>query len=329
MNTPRRASRPEQSVLAAVAEGLGSRPRTLPPWLFYDQRGSELFERITELPEYYPYRAERGILEAHGDEIVTLAAAAGPEPLKIVELGAGSGKKTLLLLRALVRRQGRCQFVPVDVSASAMQGLVDRLGREEPSVLVRPVVGTHTDALDTIERIGPRRLVLFLGSSIGNLSDSEGVGLLSAVARRLSPGDSLLLGADRRKDPAVLIPAYDDSAGITAAFDLHLLERLNTELGADFDLSRWKHTARWNDAESRIEMHLVSRVDQTVHVPGIGVLAFEAGESIHTESSAKYTRPRIEALLRASGYEIVRVFTDAEDRFDLYLGRRTDRPLQG
>lgn len=327
MSIPKVASRPQDPVLSAVADGLGRRPRTLPPWLFYDRRGSELFERITELPEYYLTRAERGILEEHGDAIVAAAAEGATWPLRVVELGAGSAKKTQLLLRAVVRRQSRCLYVPVDVSTAAIEGLTDRLGREEPEVLVRPVVGTHTDALDTLERVGPRRLVVFLGSSIGNLSDEEGVELLSAVARRLAPGDALLLGADRRKDPAILLAAYDDVQGVTAAFDLHVLERLNAELGADFDLSRWRHTARWNEAESRVEMHLVSRVDQRVHVPGLGGMAFEAGESIHTESSAKYTRPRVERLLRTSGFDLARVFSDHEERFDLYLGRRNDRRI--
>ncbi|MCB9686510.1 MAG: L-histidine N(alpha)-methyltransferase [Alphaproteobacteria bacterium] len=313
---------PTHPVLAAVAQGLGARHRTLPPWLFYDRRGSELFERITELPEYYLTRAEREILETRSDDIVRLAASGAEDPLHVVELGAGSATKTQLLLRAVVRLQGACTFLPVDVSEAALDGAVERLDREEPGLRVRPVAGTHHEALPVIGELGPRRLVLFLGSSIGNHEDEEAVALLSAVAEQLAPGGCLLLGTDRRKDPAVLLPAYDDAQGVTAAFNLNLLHRLRRELGADFDVSSWRHEARWNDAHSRVEMHLVSTVAQVVTVPGAGSFHFEAGESIHTESSIKYARPRVERLLRDAGFEPVEVLTDANERFDLHLARR-------
>ncbi|MEQ1566444.1 MAG: L-histidine N(alpha)-methyltransferase [Myxococcota bacterium] len=312
---------PDGAVRDAAA-ALLSTPPSLPPWLFYDARGTELFEQITELPEYYLTRAERSILDAHADEIVALAAAGTSQPLHVVELGAGLATKTQRVLAAVVARQGRCLYLPVDVSTSALEQVVARLAREEPQVTVRPVAGTHTDALPAIRDLGPRRLVLFVGSSIGNYTDAEAVALLAAVAQTLRPGGALLLGTDRRKDPAVLLPAYDDAAGVTAAFDLNVLARLNRELGADFALERWRHEARWNDAQSRIEMHLVSTEDQVVHLPGVGVARFTAGESIHTESSVKYDEAHVDRLLSAAGFTRERTWTDAEGRFDLHLARR-------
>lgn len=304
-----------------AARGLFRRPATLPAWLFYDDRGSELFERITQLPEYYLTRAEREILEAHADELVALAAEGSDEPLHVVELGAGSATKSQLVLRAVVRRQGSCLYVPIDVSAAALDAAAERLRREEPAVVVRPVRASHRDALPALADVGPRRLVLFVGSSIGNYEDEEAVALLKAVASSLRPGAALLLGTDRRKDPAEVLPAYDDGAGVTAAFDLNILDRLNRDLGADFDLRQWRHEARWNEARSRVEMHLVSRVDQVVNVPPLGLTRFAAGESIHTESSHKYDRAHVDRLLSAAGFRRVRTFTDAAERFDVHLAR--------
>lgn len=309
------------AAVRAACRGLFDRPATLPPWLFYDEVGSALFERITELPEYYLTRAERAILEAHADEIVALAAGDEGRRLHVVELGAGTATKSQLVLDAVVRRQGRCLFLPIDVSPTALAVASDRLGREAPHVEVRPVASTHTAALPTIRALGPTRLVLFLGSSIGNLDDDAAVGLLRAVAGTLLPGGCLLLGADRRKDPALLLPAYDDAAGVTAAFDRNVLARLVREVGAELDLDGWRHEARWNEGRSRIEMHLVARGPQRIHVPGLGTTAFADGESIHTESSHKYDTARVERILVAAGFRRVGTFTDDDGRFDLHLAR--------
>ena len=308
------------AVAAAVAAGFAAYPRKLPPWLFYDDRGSELFEQITELPEYYLTRAERSILAERADEIVEIAARGATRPLHVIELGAGSATKTQLVLRAVVRRQGRCLYVPIDVSEAALTEAVERLQREEPAVEVKPVASSHTDALPAIRAIGSRRLVLFLGSSIGNFDDAEAIALLSGVARAIAPSGVLLLGADRRKDPAVLLPAYDDARGVTAEFNLNVLRRLNRELGADFELSRWRHRAVWNDAASRIEMHLESTVRQGVRIPLLGRhIWFDAGETIHTESSAKYTPARLDHILDASGFRRVHTFGDPDRTFDLIV----------
>lgn len=308
------------AVAEAVAAGFAGHPRRLPPWLFYDDRGSELFEEITALPEYYLTRAERSILAQHADEIVEIAARGATRSLHVVELGAGSATKTQLVLRAVVRRQGRCLYVPIDVSEAALTEAVERLHREEPGVEVKPVASSHTDALQAIHAIGSRRMVLFLGSSIGNFDDADAIALLTGVARAIGPSGVLLLGADRRKDPAVLLPAYDDARGVTARFNLNVLSRLNRELDADFDLARWQHRAVWNDAESRIEMHLESTARQRVRVPALDRgYSFEPGETIHTESSVKYIARRIDDILVASGFRRARTFTDRDRRFDLIV----------
>ena len=326
MGSPEHADAAAASLLVAC-RGLFARPATLPPWLFYDEAGSALFERITDLPEYYLTRAERSILLTHADEIVALAAGDEGRRLHVVELGAGTATKSQLILDAVVRRQGRCLFLPIDVSSTALAVAAERLGRESPHVEVRPVATTHAHALPQIRALGPTRLVLFLGSSIGNLEDGEAGALLRSVAGTLLPGASLLLGADRRKNPEVLLPAYDDAQGVTAAFNRNILVRLQREVGAELSLGGWRHEARWNAVASRIEMHLVARGPQEVRIPGLGDARFADGESIHTESSHKYDTGRIERILVEGGFRRVATFTDDERRFDLHLARLdpTDR----
>lgn len=326
INDFHKASHKASPVLEAVKAGLMRRSRTLPPWLFYDDRGSELFEDITRLPEYYLTRAEHEILQHNADEIVSMACEGTNLQINVVELGAGSATKTQLLLDAVVRKQGKCLFLPIDVSSAALEGAVLRLRRESPGVTVRPFAGTYLAALPAIRQMEQRQLVMFVGSSIGNYSDTEAENLLSAVALELQPGACLLLGTDRAKDVPTLLRAYDDAAGVTAAFNLNLLVRLNRELGCNFDLSAWRHEARWNEGASRVEMHLVSMCTQKVLIPEVGSVPFASQESIHTESSVKYTRPHVDRLLAVSGFERTRTFTDSEQRFDLHLARRSSKP---
>jgi L-histidine Nalpha-methyltransferase len=311
-------------LLAEVRRGLAVAgvPKTLRPWVFYDDEGSRLFEEITALPEYYLTRTERALLEEHADELVQAARGEAPR-LHLVELGAGTATKTQLLLAAAVRMQGTTQFIPTDVSAFALDVARERLARELPEVQVSPFVGRHEEALPRVRAVGPRRLVCFLGSSLGNFDDADNVALFSAVASSLAPGGALLLGADRRKDPALLLPAYDDAAGVTGRFNKNALVRLNRELGADFDVDAFRHEARWNDVASRIEMHLVATRPMVVTVPGLdGPIAFAAGESIHTENSTKYADARLDGILDASGFVRERSVFDDEGRFGLHLCRR-------
>jgi dimethylhistidine N-methyltransferase len=311
----------EESVAAVVREGLRAPQKRLPPWLFYNEAGSRLFERITELPEYYPTRTERGILAAHAAEIIALAA--GGRRLRMAELGAGSADKTRLLLAAAIERQGTVLYEPVDVSRTALEAARERIEREIPGVVVAPRVEDYTHGLELApEEADERRLVLYIGSSIGNFDPREAAALLDGVRAGLKPGDGLLLGVDLVKDAATLVAAYDDAAGVTAAFNLNLLERLNRELGADFNLGAFAHRAVWNGAESRIEMHLASREKQRVRLEALDLnVEFAAGETIHTENSYKYAPGATEATLARAGFAAVKSWTDERGWFAVCLGR--------
>jgi dimethylhistidine N-methyltransferase len=306
---------------AAVTEGLVSQPRWLPSWLFYDEAGSRLFDQITELPEYYLTRTERAILTRHASEII--AAAAGDDALQIVELGAGSCDKTRLLLRAAVSRQDTVLYEPVDVSATALAEAQQRIEAEIPGVLVSPRVEDYTHAFTLDPPLfGQRRMVLYIGSSIGNFELHEAAALLGNVRAALTPGDSILLGVDMVKDEGTLLDAYDDSAGVTADFNRNILLRLNREFGANFDAEAFAHRAAWNPAHSRMEMHLESRILQAVQIPGLDLnLSFRAGETIHTENSYKYRPGQAEALLRSAGFAAEHTWTDERGWFAVHLAR--------
>jgi len=334
---PATALQIDHRVASVVRDGLSSRPKRLPPWLFYDEAGSRLFDEITERPEYYVTRTERAIFAAHAEAMI--ARAAEPDwndldldklgldklvRLSIAELGAGSADKTRLLLAAAVARQGTVIYEPVDVSASALQAAKKRIEREIAGVRVAPRVMDYTHGLRLEHAVaGERRLVLYIGSSIGNFEPSEAARLLRMIRAGLSAGDGLLLGVDLVKDEATLLAAYDDVAGVTAAFNLNLLTRLNRELGADFYLESFEHRAIWNASESRIEMHLESRIAQTVRLGGIGGMDFQvefaAGESIHTENSYKYRPGQAEDLLRAGGFKLAQRWSDPNEWFAVHL----------
>lgn len=314
------------SVAAAARDGLTSRPKRLPPWLLYDEQGSALFEAITELDEYYLTRAERCILARHAGQILEAAAAAGgkQERLRIAELGAGSADKTRLLLRAATARQGSVVYEPIDVSSSALDSARARIERELPAVRVLPRVADYTlgPRLELDARDGERRLVLYIGSSIGNFEPEQAAVLLRQVRASLNPGDGLLLGVDLVKDPARLIAAYDDAAGVTAAFNRNVLTRLNRELNADFCLDSFAHRVAWDAGAARIEMHLESLRTQRVRLAALGIeIGFSRGETIHTESSYKYRPGQMEALLEAAGFRPSGLWTGAQRRFAVCLGR--------
>jgi dimethylhistidine N-methyltransferase len=318
---PHPSSQIAEQMASAVCEGLMSRPKWLPSWLFYDAAGSELFNQITELPEYYLTRTERSILGAHAAQIIALAAEG--DALRIVELGAGSADKTRLLLTAAVDRQDTVIYEPLDVSPSALEEAQERIEREIPGVLVAPRVEDYTQGVELdAANFGERRLVLYIGSSIGNFEPEEADRLLRSVRGALAAGDSMLLGVDLVKDKATLLTAYDDAAGVTADFNLNLLTRLNRELGADFDVDSFAHRAVWNANHSRIEMHLVSGKRQRVRIPSLDMkIDFLAGETIHTENSYKYRPGQAEAALTAAGFMPVSTWTDEQERFAVCLAR--------
>jgi L-histidine Nalpha-methyltransferase len=311
-----------------VRRGLTATPKWLPPYLFYDDAGSRLFERITQLPEYYPTRAECEILHARAGDIMARARSLGGNgPLGIVELGAGSASKTEVLLRALLRRQSRCVYVPIDVSAGAIDEARSRLKTSLPRAVVRPLVMTNEQGLRALRGTTGRQLAVFIGSSIGNITDADAKRLLRQVRRTLGWGTALLLGTDLRKSPSVLLPAYDDAVGATAAFNKNVLVRINRELGGHFATERFWHVARWNEAASRVEMHLESTIAQTVAIDDLELsVRFRAGETIHTESSTKYDLPHVERLLAAAGFRLRATYHDDERRFAVHLAKGVADP---
>jgi L-histidine Nalpha-methyltransferase len=312
------------TIAEIVRQGLSCTHKQLPPWLFYDEAGSLLFEQITCLPEYYLTRIERGIFEADATEMMTLASAG--KRLRLVELGAGSADKTRLLLAAAAELQGTVCYQPVDVSGSALAAAQERLERELPEVTVEPQVADYTRNLK-LNPCAPdeRRLVLFIGSSIGNFLPEDALQLLLDLRATLKPGDGLLLGVDQaphadRKSEEQLIAAYDDAQGVTASFNMNMLARLNRELGADFDLEAFRHRVRWNPKESRIEMHLESLRTQRVRIPALRVeVEFARDETIHTENSYKYRLGEVEKLLIAAGFNAPQRWRDADGWFAVYL----------
>jgi L-histidine Nalpha-methyltransferase len=315
----------DERVATAVREGLTSRPKRLPAWLFYDHAGSRLFDAITELDEYYLTRTERGIFSLASDEIVDQARDG--RRLRVAELGAGSAEKTRLLLRAAAQRHGAVVYEPIDVSASALDVARRRIEREIPGVTVTPRVMDYTDGDGHRFHLGAvdpdeRRLVLYIGSSIGNFEPTEAARLLRRVRAGLEIGDCMLLGVDLVKDEAMLVAAYDDAQGVTAAFNRNVLVRLNRELDADFDVETFAHRAVWNQLKSRMEMHLVSRCDQQVNLDELDMtIEFAAGETIHTENSYKYRPGQAEALLAKTGFRAEATWTDPEGWFAVCLGR--------
>lgn len=301
-----------------VLEGLSAQPKHLPPKLFYDAEGSRLFEEITRTPEYYPTRTEHGILEKFAREIVHSAGS----NLTLVELGAGSAYKTRVLIRAILRRQLRLEFHPVDVSPAALDDAVAGLNGDFPQMHVSPIVTDYSRRLPDLRSRPGRKLVLFIGSTIGNFEPEEARQFLRRVRASLDTGDSLLLGFDMVKDEEVLRAAYNDAAGITALFNKNVLARINRELCADFDLEEFRHVAFWNASKSRIEMHLESRVDQDVKVRDLATdFHFCFGERIHTENSYKFTHATIARLLRDSGFVFEKTWRDPDNWFSVVLAR--------
>ncbi|MBW8824793.1 MAG: L-histidine N(alpha)-methyltransferase [Acidobacteria bacterium] len=309
----------EADARRALAEqtraGLTAEQKSLPPVWFYDERGSQLFDDITRLPDYYPTRTERQILEDHAPAVVWHA---GTDTL--VELGSGTSTKTRLLLDAM--RDAECldRFVPFDVSIEVLTAAADDIAAAY-AIAVRAVVGDFNRHLDRIPRRG-RRLIAFLGGTIGNLDPGERSSFLADLAATLGPIDRFLLGCDLVKDPARLVAAYDDAGGVTAAFNRNALDHVNRVLGADFDAAAFEHVALWNEEERWIEMRLRAARAQTVRVQALDLeLRFEEGEDLLTEISAKFTPDQIEEELAAAGLEVHKQWTDADGDFMLTLAR--------
>ncbi len=312
-------------IAAAAREGLSTPQKTLPPWLFYDETGSRLFEDITTLPEYYLTRTERDLLIRHADEILLDRPAAKT----IVELGAGTATKTGVLLTACSRLQQGVLYQPIDISPTALDEARATLEANLPELTVRAQVANYITEPYRIQREPDRSvLALYIGSSIGNFSPAEARGILTNLRRQMRAGDQLLLGTDlapsSAKSVQALLAAYDDAQGVTAAFNKNILTHLNRELGADFNPAKFAHQARWNEARARIEMHLVASAAQTVTIPANSTgpaqqLTFAAGESIHTENSHKFNTASIATLLESAGFRTTHTFHDPKQLYALTL----------
>lgn len=302
---------------ADVRAGLTAARKRLPCCYFYDDEGSRLFEAICELPEYYLTRAEREILL---DQAAELASRFRDDPV-LIELGSGSAAKTRVVIDALLRRHGRLRYMPIDISRSALEESTAALLQDYPALEIHAVAGDYLDTLQHLDApAGRPRLILWLGSSIGNLDRPDAAAFLRRVRGTMSTGDRVLVGIDLRKDRAVLEPAYDDAQGITARFNLNLLARINRELGGRFDLQRFRHHALYDADAGRIEMYLVSTQDQPVRIEDLELtVPFAAGEAVHTENSYKYSMDEIETLASEAGVRIDEQWLDAGRRFSVNL----------
>jgi dimethylhistidine N-methyltransferase len=299
-----------------VLAGLREQPKTLPCKYFYDARGSEIFDRICELEEYYPTRTEVGILERYRDEI---ADRLGPD-CALIEFGSGSSLKTRLLLGALERP---AVYLPIDISREHLLGAAEHIAKRFPSLLVRPVCADFAGilSLPDLPDTARNQVVFFPGSTIGNFAPEPRLALLRRIAHQCAPeGGSLLIGIDLQKDVATLERAYNDAEGVTRDFNLNLLERINRELGAGIDVGSFEHRAVYNAGEERIEMHLVSRLEQRVRLSGASI-DFRAGESVRTECSYKFAIPAFADLAGQAGFELESVWTDERDHFAVLLLR--------
>jgi L-histidine N-alpha-methyltransferase len=307
----------ERSLAEDVLDGLTRPFKELPPKHFYDARGAELFDRICELPEYYPTRAERSILELNATELAALTGA-----VELVELGSGTAAKTRVLLDALQSAGTLARYVPVDVTESMVRDCAETLTEEYPGLRVHGVIGDFERHLDGVPTaIGPR-IVAFLGGTVGNFQPGSRRRFLRSIGRLLGSDDHLLMGTDLVKDPGVLEAAYDDEQGVTAEFNLNVLRVLNRELDADFDPEDFDHIALFDSEHEWIEMRLRSRREHTTLVRALDLpVHFDAGEEVRTEISAKFTPERLQGDLSAAGLELVRWFTDPDELFALTLSR--------
>jgi dimethylhistidine N-methyltransferase len=300
------------AIAAEALAGLMAQRKTLPAKLFYDEEGCRLFGEITALPEYYLTRTELRLLRDTAGDLSEMM----PPGLVLVEYGASDEAKAEIVLRSLVRPAA---YVPIDIAGPALAALEQRMRRRHPRLAIYPIAADFLTTLVLPPFAGHGGVLgFFPGSTIGNLEPAAARCFLAQVRRTLGPSSAFLVGVDLRKDPSVLVPAYDDQAGVTAAFNRNLLVRLNREAGADFDLGAFSHRAVWNDAESRIEMHLVSHRDQIAHVAGYPI-RFREGETIHTENSYKHTEPGFAALAHTAGWDVRHVWTDIDRLFSLHL----------
>jgi L-histidine Nalpha-methyltransferase len=316
------SSNTRELLIREVQLGLRVRPRSLAPWMFYDARGSHIFERITQLPEYYLTRTERQILASSCDGIIAAAFPDKSKSVRLVELGAGTASKTTLLLDAAARLRSEVSYVPVDVSSDALEVARERIATLLPELYISPIVANYVTHPPELESFDGTSLGIYIGSSIGNFAPGEALRILCNLHCQLRPGDALLLGVDMLKDEPTLLAAYDDCDGVTAEFNRNMLHRLNRELGANFDPSWFRHCVIWSRVQSRIEMHLESTRHQHVRIAAAHLdVYFAKRDRIHTENSYKFTDETICILLGDAGFEVEHTWTDQRGWYSVTLAR--------
>ncbi len=320
---------PEKSILKesvfaeAVYKGLTANPKRLPSRFIYDQKGDALFQQIMELPEYYLTRCETQILQTHKTEICAHFRGEGG-PFHLVELGSGDGTKTEILLKHLSKQGAHFTYMPVDISANALQGLRLRLEKAVPELEIRPWQGTYFEMLSQIDAFSDaRKVLLFLGSNLGNMMHEQACTFLSGLAGAMTPSDSLFIGFDQKKDPRVVLDAYNDPDGVTAAFNKNILHRINRELGADFDPGKFLHWQTYNPESGAAQSYLVARESMEVGIEALDLrVHFDPWETIHTELSQKYDDAVVDWLASRSGLQVVEAFADPRGYFKNYLFRK-------
>jgi len=299
-----------------VATGLGTTPKTLPSKYFYDAIGDSLFIKIMDLPEYYLTRAEMEIFTTQTDALIEALGQTRDKHFELVELGAGDGQKTAYLLAGLLDEGYDFTYVPVDISKNVLELLEARLREQLPALKIMPKVGDYFQQLNILHETHTPRALLYLGSNLGNLTDEKSALFMGQLAKYLKPKDRLVLGVDRIKAAEIVLPAYDDASGVTAAFNLNLLTRINRELGADFDLSAFRHAPIYNEASGVAVSYLESLKDQAVHVSKLGeTYAFKRGETIKTEISRKYNREIVANIIHDTPFEISTTLLDSQNYF--------------
>ncbi|WP_416877070.1 L-histidine N(alpha)-methyltransferase [Litorimonas sp.] len=306
-----------------VADGLGAAPKTLPSKYFYDAAGDDLFIQIMDLPEYYLTRAEMEIFREQTDSLIKALGQSPEKPFELVELGAGDGQKTFHLLKKLLSDGYNFTYVPVDISANVLEHLKNHLTKELPDLKIRIEQGDYFKRLKGLQETAQPRVILYLGSNLGNLTDEKSKAFMEKLSRRLTPGDRLVLGVDKKKSADIVLPAYNDSKGVTAAFNLNLLKRINSELGGEFDLAQFRHAPEYDEENGIAISYIESLADQDVEIKAIDQLIhFAKGEKIKVEISRKYDLPIIRNIIADTPFEIETVFQDSQEHFfDIVLLR--------
>lgn len=306
-----------------VANGLAKKPKSLPSKYFYDKIGDALFVKIMNMPEYYPTKAEFEIFKSQGQEMIESMGLKPDSFFELIELGAGDGTKTKELLRVLLDSKFDFEYLPIDISSTSLDHLESNLSHEFPALKVRKKHGDYFNVLETLKENHHPKVILFLGSNIGNLTDEMSAEFIYQIGSNLKPGDKLILGVDLIKSEELVIPAYDDPKGITRDFNLNLLSRMNNELGGSFDLSTFQHTAEYTSEEGVARSFLVSRVAQEIPIKSIGKsFKFEKGERMQTEISRKYNDKILDQILKKTDFKIIRKLTDSQGYFADYILNR-------